>query len=123
MTPGRVGVTVQVEGFEVPAPGTVSRGKRVAFGEVQFAKRSWYLVTTDGEGLLGNDGRRDGPGVGCGCAIAASRMTRVAQGSEPVRYLFVGGVPADHAGISALGFVCGRCNRALRQLIIPRQGA
>jgi hypothetical protein len=123
MTPAGDGMIIQVEGFEVPAPGTVSWGQRVAFGEVQFAKRSWYLVTTDGEGLLGNDGRRDGPGLGCGCAIAVSRMTRGAQGPEPVRYLFVGGVPADHAGIPALGFVCGRCNRALRQPIIPRQGA
>lgn len=104
-----------IEGFEVPAPGTVLKGQRIAFGVVQHRRPTWYLVTTDGEGVLGNERRRGGPGVGCGCQVAVSRM----HGGVPVRYLFVGGVPDDHFGIPALGFVCAKCDRALRQAIIP----
>jgi hypothetical protein len=41
-----MGATVNVEGFEVPTPGKIHKGQHVTFGEVQFAKRSWYLVPT-----------------------------------------------------------------------------
>src|SRR5437016_965615 len=97
----------------------VHQGQRVALGTVQFVSRSWYLVTADGHGLKGNKGRSGGPGVGCGCWSAVSRMVGGPTGSEPVRYLYVGGVPADHAGRTALGYICAKCNRALARPVVP----
>lgn len=90
-------------------PTRVVKGQRVGMGIVQHVGQGWYLVTSDGEGMYGNEQRRGGPGVGCGCSSTEPRVSR----GEAVRYRIVGPIPPRYEALRPRGSSAGAATARL----------